>query len=128
MYRISPVTYLVNAMASTGVAGVDVACAAKELIKINPPAGRRCGSYLQEYITFSGARLLNPNASGGCQVCPASTTNDVLATLGIFFDDQWRNFGISLVYSATNVVGALLLYWLFRARTGLGSQRGQIGV
>lgn len=109
-------------MISTGVSGVDVVCAANEIIKFDPPSGQNCGSYLKEYTDYAGGTLLNPSAQQQCQFCPVSKTETVLAELGIFFEDRWRSLGISLAYSVVNVLGALLLYWLFRVPKGRGHQ------
>ena len=114
MYRATPVTYFINAIVSTGIAGVDLVCAANELVTFNPPSSQSCGAYLEDYLSYAGGRLLNPSASQQCQFCPVASTDDVLATLGIFYDDRWRNLFVSLAYSVFNVGAALALYWLFR--------------
>ena len=43
MYRVSPLTYLIDALLSTGVANTDVTCAPYELVEISPPQGMTCG-------------------------------------------------------------------------------------
>jgi ABC-type multidrug transport system permease subunit len=118
MYRVSPVTYLVSAMVSTGVAGVNVVCAANEIVRFNPPSGQTCSSYLKAYMSYMGGTLLNPSATEQCEFCRSADTDSVLASRSIYFEDRWRNFGISLIYSAVNVVGALCLYYLFRVPKG----------
>ena len=124
MYRVSPVTYFVDSMVSTGVAGVNVVCDSKEIIQFKPPIGQTCGSYLEEYITSMGGNLLNPGAVDQCQLCPVRVTDDAIRSLGIYFTHRWRSFGISLVYSAANIAGALLLYWLFRVPKGPRRRKG----
>lgn len=114
MYRATPVTYFVNAMVSTGAAGVDIVCSAKELVNIEPPRGQTCGAYLEEYLSFVGGRLLNPNAMQQCHFCPVANTDTLLAALGIHFEDRWRNFGITLAFTFGNVIIAICLYWTFR--------------
>lgn len=118
MYRVTPVTYFINAMVSTGLAGVRVTCSANEILKFDPPEGQNCGSYLKEYMNEMGGSLLNPNATQQCRFCPVSTTDNLLATLGIYYGDRWRNFAITVAYSVVNVVGALCLYWLLRVPKG----------
>lgn len=114
MYRATPVTYLVSSMISTGVGGVPIVCAANELVKFDPPTGQTCSQYLTDYLSYAGGSLLNPTATQQCQFCPVSDTNTLLAGVGIFFDHRWRDFGITLAYSAINIALALGLYWLFR--------------
>lgn len=117
MYRVSPVTYLLDAVVSTGIAGVSIQCAANEIVKFDPPSGQNCSTYLDQYLQQAGGQLLNPRAVSECQFCPIADTDSFLATLGIFFDERWRNFGISLAYIVANVAGALVLYWLFRVKS-----------
>ncbi|KAL9593463.1 MAG: hypothetical protein Q9219_007541 [cf. Caloplaca sp. 3 TL-2023] len=119
MYRSTPIAYFVNAMVSTGIAGAMVDCSAKERVKLDPPEGMTCGQYLQDFITQNGGTLSNPNAIQQCELCPVSTTDAVIAQFNIFYRERWRDFGITLAYSAINIFGALLLYWLFRVPSGV---------
>jgi len=118
MYRATPVTYFVSALISTGIGGVNIICSSNELLTLSPPPGQTCGSYLAEYVSFAGGALLNPDATGNCNFCPIASTNALLATLDIYFADRWRNFGISLCYTAINVLGTIGLYWVFRVPKG----------
>lgn len=118
MYRVTPVTYFINALVSTGLAGVGITCATNEIWKFDPAEGQSCASCLQEYINNTGGSLLNPEATQQCQFCPFSSTDSLLATLGIFFEHRWRNYAITIVYSVVNAAGALFLYWLFRVPKG----------
>lgn len=118
MYRSTPITYFVNAMVSTGIAGVRVQCSAEEIVKLDPPLNQTCGIYLHDYIIQVGASLLNPNARRQCQLCSVSGTDDIIRGFGVFYADRWRNFGLSLIYSVVNIVGALVLYWVFRVPKG----------
>lgn len=119
MYRATPITYFVDAMVSAGIGGVQVVCSAKELVRIEPPDGQTCASYLQAYLLRAGGQLLNPEAMRTCKVCPVSSTDNVISAIGASYSDRWRNYGITLAYSVINVLGALLLYWLFRVPKGV---------
>src|SRR5436190_1925256 len=114
MLRVTPLTYFVGGTVSTGIGHTPISCSAKEMVHFDPPGGMSCASYLAEYISYAGGSLFNPESTANCQFCPASNTDDVLAVLGIRYEDRWRNFGLTLVYSVINVLGALALYWLFR--------------
>lgn len=118
MYRSTPITYFVSAMVSTGIAGVQVHCSAKELVRFDPPLGQTCGNYLRGYIVQAGGTLLNPTAARQCELCPVSTTDNVIAQIKVFYHDRWMDLGLSLVYSIINVIGALALYWAFRVPKG----------
>lgn len=114
MYRSTPITYFVKAIVATGIAGVQVQCSAKEIVQFDPPSGQTCGSYLKRYLIAASGTLLNPDATEQCHLCPVSTTDDVIARIGTSYQNRWRNAGITISYSIINIVGALLLYWLFR--------------
>ncbi|KAJ5698814.1 ABC multidrug transporter A-2 [Penicillium macrosclerotiorum] len=114
MYRVSPFTYLVSAVLSTGLSGGEIVCSSIELLEVNPPTGQNCSSYLDPYVKAYQANLLNPEATKDCQICSISTTDAFLAALSIKFSDHWRNVGLLFVYIVVNVFGALFLYWLIR--------------
>lgn len=118
MNRISPLTYLIGGMAAVGLANIPVDCAPIELLNINSPTNQTCGDYLAPYLLVAGGRILNPETMGQCNYCPVAETNDLLATLEIFYWQRWRDFGFLLVFVIFNVGGAFLFYWVARARKG----------
>ena len=59
MYRATPITYFVNAVVSAGIAGVEVGCSDKEVVRFDPREGQTCASCLQAHIAEFGGRLLN---------------------------------------------------------------------
>jgi ATP-binding cassette, subfamily G (WHITE), member 2, PDR len=122
MYRTTPISYFINPLISTGLAGVPVTCADNEIVSFDPPSAETCGSYLAEYLDSVGGKLLNHDATTSCKMCPVADTDDVLASLEIDFSDRWRNFAITLVYIVVNVGLALLLYWAARVPKGTKRQ------
>ena len=114
MYRVSPFTYLVSGVMSTGLANTDVVCADIEYLHFNPPSGSTCGSYMQDYIGAAGGYLLDNNTTTDCSFCSLSSTNTFLAQVSSYYDQRWRNFGLMFVYIAFNVAGAIFFYWLIR--------------
>lgn len=119
MYRLSPFTYLVSGMLSTGVANTSSECAANEFATFDPPANQTCAQYMDPYIQASGGGYLqNPEATSGCSYCSMSSTNQFLAAVDIYWKDAWRNFGLMWVYVIFNLFGALFLYWLLRVPKG----------
>ncbi|KAF7716532.1 Uncharacterized protein PECH_005181 [Penicillium ucsense] len=114
MYRVSPFTYLVSAVLSSGLSGGNAKCSSIELLKVDPPQGQNCSSYLDPYVRLYQASLSNPNATSGCEICPIQSNDTFLAQLSIRFSDYWRNIGLLFVYVGFNVVMALVLYWLAR--------------
>jgi ATP-binding cassette subfamily G (WHITE) protein 2 (PDR) len=116
MYRVSPFTYLVSAMLSTGLANTAVQCSDIEYLNFNPPNGMTCNAYLQPYMSYAGGYLTEStkNATQNCQFCSVADTNTFLGSLNSSYDDRWRNFGLMWAYIAFNVAGAVFLYWLAR--------------
>ena len=114
MYRVSPFTYLVDGMLSTGLANNDIVCSSIELVHFTPPSGQTCGQYLQDYINSAGGYITDPSATSNCSYCSFSTTNVYLAQLSSQYSTRWRNFGIMWAYIIFNIFGALFLYWLAR--------------
>lgn len=114
MYRVSPFTYLVSTMLSTGIANTEVVCAANEYISLQPPSGSTCGEYMQSYMDVVGGYLTEPNATADCQFCAMGDTNVFLSSVQSNYADRWRNFGLMWVYIIFNIFGALAVYWLVR--------------
>ena len=123
MYRVSPFTYLVSGMLSTGLANTAVTCSSSELATFDPPIGQTCGNYLANYIALAGGAVYNPDATSGCQFCSTTSTNTFLKSVSIDFSDRWRNFGLIWVYIVFNVVACILIYWLARVPRGKKRER-----
>ncbi|KAL5363864.1 ABC-2 type transporter-domain-containing protein [Aspergillus floccosus] len=119
MYRVSPFTYLVSAMLSTGLSGASARCEKVEYLVFDPPANQTCGEYMTPYIEMvHSGYLLDENATSDCSFCSVSSTDTFLAQIGSHFDDAWRNFGLMWVYIAFNIAGAVFIYWLARVPKG----------
>lgn len=114
MYRVSPFTYLVDGMLSTGLANNAVVCSSIELVKFSPPSGQTCGKYMADYISRAGGYVTNTDATMNCEFCSASSTNVYLEQLSSQYSTRWRNFGIMWAFIIFNIFGALVLYWLAR--------------
>lgn len=117
MYRVSPFTYLVDAMLSVGLANTEVTCASNEFLNFQPASGT-CGSYMQAYIDAKGGYLLDPASTTNCTFCTVRDTNVFLAGVSSSYSHRWRNFGIMWVYVIFNVFAALGLYWYIRMPKG----------
>lgn len=116
MYRVSPLTYIVDGIAATGLFGRPIQCSTSEIHVFAPPSGQTCGNYLQNYLTQASGQLLNPASTSHCQYCPLSNANQFLAISGISWSTRWRNVGIMWVYIAFNVTMAMALYYAFRVK------------
>lgn len=113
MYYVSPFTYLVDGMLSTGLANTNVVCSDIELRNLEPTANQTCGTYMKKYTDLRGY-VTNPESTQNCSFCPQSDTNDFLKTLNSDYSHRWRNFGIMWGFIGFNICAALFLYWLAR--------------
>ena len=114
MYRISPFTYLVDGMLSTGLANNAVVCSSIEYVHFNPPSGQTCGQYMSTYLNTLGGYLTNESATADCEFCAVASTNVYLTQLNSQYSTRWRNFGIMWAFIIFNIFGALGLYWYAR--------------
>ena len=114
MYRVSPFTYLIDGMLSTGLANNNITCASIEYLHFNPPPNETCYQYMETYMNVVGGYLSNPNATTTCDFCSGSSTNTYLAALASKYSNRWRNFGIMWAFVIFNVGAALALYWYAR--------------
>jgi ABC-type multidrug transport system permease subunit len=116
MYRVSPLTYIVSGVASTGLSGRPVQCSTSEIQVFDPLSGLTCGAYLLPYLTQAPGQLLNPGATSQCQYCPLSTADQFLAMSEISWGTRWRNFGIVWAYIIFNMTMAMALYYTLRVK------------
>ncbi len=125
MYRVSPFTYWISAVLSTGLANVPVTCSSNEYVKIIPPSNQTCEEYLGTYKAATGGYLLNGDASNECMYCPISSTNTFLARINSNYAHRWRDFGLFMVYIVFNVCAAVFFYWLARMPKGKKGKKKQ---
>lgn len=114
MYRVSPFTYLVSGVLSTGLSGAQATCSDIEISRIVPPAGETCIEYLSDYLKQFPSRLLNENSTTMCEICSIRDTDTFLAQVNIYHSDVWRNVGILFAFIVFNIFAAVGLYWLVR--------------
>lgn len=122
MYRLSPYTYLIEALLGQGMSvaflqsGVSncavssaighskITCAAVELVNLDPPSGQTCQQYLGPFIETSGGYLTNGEATSNCEYCAYSTTDAFLEeSFNIVYAHHWRDFGIFCAFIIFNV-------------------------
>jgi ATP-binding cassette, subfamily G (WHITE), member 2, PDR len=118
LYRVSPLSYWISAVLTTGLANVEVTCASNEWTAISVPNGQTCGDYMADYISRVGGYLLDPKATSDCSYCKVKDTNIFLSSISSEYKDRWRNFGIMWAFIAFNIVAALALYWLVKMPKG----------
>ncbi|GMM59215.1 hypothetical protein DAKH74_058320 [Maudiozyma humilis] len=115
MYRVSPLTYLLDALLSAGVSNVAVTCDENEFLTLVPPAGQTCGDYLSPYLFVANTGYLKDmNATDECHLCELSHTNDYLSRVDANYSQRWRNFGIFICFIAFNYTAGTILYYIYR--------------
>lgn len=114
MYRVSPFTYLVDGMLSTGLANTDIVCSSIEFVTFQPPSNTTCIQYMQPYIDVMGGYLSENGTTANCGYCSVRKTNVYLQGLSSSYSNRWRNFGILWGFIIFNAFGALFFYWLAR--------------
>jgi len=114
IYRLSPFTYLVSGMLSTGVANALVECSNIEILHLQPENGATCGEWMSEWIGKVGGYLVNENATSDCGYCSVRETDAYLELVGSDYSLRWRDWGLLIVYCVFNVGAALGFYWLAR--------------
>ncbi|KAF5860802.1 hypothetical protein ETB97_001022 [Aspergillus alliaceus] len=118
MYRLSPFTYLVSGMLSTGVGRTTAVCEEVEFLHLSAPPNTTCGDYMSDYIGKVGGYLEDKDATGSCSFCQISSTDTFLSQVSSYYDDRWRNFGIMWAYIVFNIAAAVFIYWLARVPKG----------
>lgn len=118
LYWINPFNYLMGAMLVFTIYDTPVECKESELALFDPPANATCAEYLGDYLQGplgSGANLLNPDASTGCQVCQYTYGSDYLRTLNLpEYYYGWRDAAIVVIFVISSYG---LVYLLMKLRT-----------
>ncbi|TDL19014.1 hypothetical protein BD410DRAFT_752633 [Rickenella mellea] len=118
MYRVSPLTYLIEGVVGQAIGNQYITCAPHEFAIVAPPSGKSCQQYMATFISSYGGYLQNPDSCNSCQYCAARTTDEFLAqNFNIFYAHRWRNVGILLVYIVVNIAG-MYLFTFLRMRKG----------
>ncbi|KAF5117946.1 hypothetical protein DV454_000839 [Geotrichum candidum] len=118
MYRVSPLTYIVQGLLSTGVEGAKITCSPREILTILSPDGMSCKEFLGPYAEATFGNILTPNSTTSCNYCSMTSSTPFLISVHALVSQAWRNFGIIIAFTAINVVGALFFYWLGRVPKG----------
>ncbi|KAL7621630.1 Multidrug resistance protein [Parahypoxylon ruwenzoriense] len=116
MYRVSPLTYLMNGLVSAGLSNTKITCSWTEILTINnlPNGFATCGEYLDAYARVSNGQVLNPDDSRNCRYCPVSDVNTFLRTIGMGTENRWNYMGYMFIYVIFNVLATFGIYWLAR--------------
>lgn len=127
MYRVSPLTYLVSAIASTGLAGKPIRCSSVELAVMQPPPNTSCGDYLRDYASnpLAPGAIYNSDSFSDCQYCSLRDTDQFLGQVAIKYSTRWRDYGIVFAFILFNIFMTVVLYYALRVRKGSGKSMGE---
>lgn len=118
MYRVSPLTYLLEGLSIAGISNTRVVCSPLEMLSIRlPPSFGTCHEYMAAYMDTAGGYLDNPDDNTtDCQFCPISSADIVLSSLGMGTGNNraWRNIGFIVIYVVINTVSVFVVYWAAR--------------
>ncbi|KAH0589276.1 hypothetical protein H2248_005039 [Termitomyces sp. 'cryptogamus'] len=117
MYHVSPYTYLTEGLLGQAIGHQELQCSAVEFVQLNPPSGKTCAQYMNNFIVLAGGYLTNPDATSDCSFCSVRSSDQFLAsTYNIFYSHRWRNIGIMCAFIAFNIFCTYLLTYLFHIR------------
>ncbi|KDQ56528.1 hypothetical protein JAAARDRAFT_47935 [Jaapia argillacea MUCL 33604] len=117
MYRVSPYTYLIEGLLGNALGHTETECSPVEYVKLTPPSGLTCGTYLGNFISRAGGYLTNPTANNGCLYCPYRSADDFLGSnFNIYYSHRWRDWALLFVFVAFNTCAIFTFTYLFRIR------------
>ncbi|KAK9451951.1 putative plasma membrane ATP-binding cassette transporter [Limtongia smithiae] len=117
MYRVSPLTYLIQSLLGAIFHGMEVTCTEDEYNVFNPPPGYTCDTYTGVFAEEAGGYIANLNATSGCKFCKWSVADTFLETIGVHYStSHWRNVGLLCAYIAFNFWFMFAGYYFFRVR------------
>ncbi|USW53289.1 Putative AAA+ ATPase domain, CDR ABC transporter, ABC-2 type transporter [Septoria linicola] len=117
LYYINPFKYLMGSLLVFTSFSIDVECKDSELAIFDPVGNQTCFEYLEPYLqgAGSGANLLNPSSTAGCQVCQYNRGSDWLDTLNLKdYYYGWRDAAIVVLFVFSSYG---LVFLLMKLRT-----------
>ncbi|KAK3295231.1 brefeldin A resistance protein [Chaetomium fimeti] len=117
LYWLNPFNYLMGSILVFAIWDTDVTCSAGELALFDPAVNGTCGEYLADYLQGMGrgARLLNPDATSRCEVCPYRDGSVYLQALNLNeYYYGWRDAGIVVIFALSSYA---LVYLMMKLRT-----------
>lgn len=117
MWKVSPYTYFIQSYMLIVFHKRPVVCKPVEFSYLDPLEGQTCGEYLGPFLKNAFGYVNNPEATSNCQYCSFSIGDQYLATVGVSHSYKWRNVGFFCAYIIFNIIGMLVMYYLFRVKS-----------
>jgi ATP-binding cassette subfamily G (WHITE) protein 2 (SNQ2) len=109
LYELDPFTRLVGGMVVTELHDLPVVCSPSELNSFTiPDTFANCGSYMSEYFNNGGLGYVVSNVTQTCDYCAYKVGDQFYTSLGLNFDNRWRDLGIFAAFVGSNLIFLLL--------------------
>ncbi|MBW0489555.1 hypothetical protein O181_029270, partial [Austropuccinia psidii MF-1] len=104
LYELNPITRYISGLVANEMHGLQITCKEKEYAIFQPPRGRTCVQWAGQFVNQFGGYLRNPRALSRCQYCQYSVGDEYLSSLGLSFDNRYRDWVIFIAYIGSNLV------------------------
>lgn len=104
LYQLDPFTRLIGGMTVTALHDIPVVCTQSELNNFTAPPGQTCGQYMAQFFDNGGAGYLVNNATSACEYCAYKAGDQFYETLGLSFNQRWRDLGIYISFVGSNLI------------------------
>lgn len=101
MYKLSPFTYILEAMLGAIVHNEPVQCNEQEFARFPAPPGQTCQSYVQSFIDEAGG-YVRTGSDGLCEFCQFATGDQFARGFSVYYSHIWRDFGIFCAFILFN--------------------------
>lgn len=101
MYKLSPFTYILEAMLGAIVHNEPVLCNEQEYARFPAPPGQTCQSYVQPFIDQAGG-YVRTASDGLCEFCQFANGDQFARTFSVYYSNIWRDFGIFCAFIVFN--------------------------
>jgi ABC-type multidrug transport system permease subunit len=91
-------------MVVTELHDLPVVCKADEYNTFAIPDNETCRSYAGKWIDQSIGYIRDLDATGSCDYCAYSVGDQFYESLGISFDNRWRDLGIFIAFVGSNLI------------------------
>lgn len=111
MYWLTPFHYLLEAFLGVAIHDQPVMCQTGEFARFAAPPGQTCDTYVAPYISQAGG-YVQTAADGMCEFCQYATGDQFGTQFSVFYDNIWRDFGITCAFIGFNYAVVYFATWL----------------
>jgi ATP-binding cassette subfamily G (WHITE) protein 2 (SNQ2) len=104
LYQLDPFTRLIGGMVVTELHDRPVTCRPSELNRFESLPGMSCGEYMAPFFERGGKGYILNNATSACEYCAYKVGDEFYSSLGLSFDNRWRDMGIFIGFIGSNLI------------------------